>query len=129
MSQPAYIPDPEPDHIPARSGDPITSFAAGVRAIMGASKVRPVVLELVTDHGPMTHDDVIAAYHTKVVLDPDTPRSSDSGIRTRLSELTRFGLVEAAEDLSKSNYGNAAKQWVAVPQDDAMFAYVDEDGE
>lgn len=128
MSQSTLIPEPEIEHIPARSGDPITSFAAGFRAVLGASKVRPVVLDILTQHGPMTHDELIAAYNTRVVLDPDTPRSSESGIRTRLSELRRFGLVEAMEDLSKSNFGNAAQLWVAVEPDDAMFAYIDEEG-
>lgn len=107
--------------LPVRSGDPDTSYAAALKAVLGASKVRPVVLELISQKGPLTHDALISAYNFKVVSEPDTPRSSESGIRTRLKELVHAGLVVADEAKGRSNYGNRATQWVAVDPDDPRF--------
>lgn len=107
--------------LPARSSDPDTSYAAAVKAALGASRVRPVVLAIVRDHGPLTHDEIIRAYHNKVVMEPETPRSSESGIRTRLKELAHEGLVAVDDDVS--NFGNAAKKWIAVDPDDPSFVF------
>lgn len=109
--------------LPVRSSDPDTSYEAAVKAALGASRVRPVVLDIIREQGPLTHDELIAAYHMKVVMEPDTPRSSESGIRTRLKELAHEGLVAADEEDGFSNFGNAAKRWVAVDPDDPSFVY------
>lgn len=106
------------DNLPVRDGDPETSYAAALKAAVGASKVRPVVLDLVRELGPLTHDELIHAYNRRRVMTPDTPPASESGIRTRLKELTRAGFVEADSELGISNFNNAAKRWIAVDPDD-----------
>ena len=112
--------------LPVRASDPGTSWAAAMKAVLASSKIRPVVLEVITEHGPLTHDELIAAYHHRVVMDPDTRRASESAIRTRLKELVRDGVVVEAADKGLSNFGNAAKRWVAVEPNDAVFAYLED---
>lgn len=109
--------------LPVRTADPSTSYEAAVKAALGASRVRPVVLEIIRNQGPLTHDELIRAYHSRVVMSPETPRSSESGIRTRLKELVHQGLVAAHEEGGVSNFGNAAKKWIAVGPDDPRFVY------
>lgn len=109
--------------LPVRSGDPDTYYPAAVKAALGASRVRPVVLDIVRDHGPLTHDEIIRAYHMMVVMEPETPRSSESGIRTRLKELAHQGLVAVDEEEGVSSFGNAAKKWIAVNPDDPSFVF------
>lgn len=102
------------DTLPVRSTDPDTSYAAAAKAAMGASKIRPIVYEILCEKGPLTHDELIGEYHSLVVREPDTPRASDSGIRTRLTELRKARLVVEHEEKGHSNFGNAAKKWLAV---------------
>lgn len=109
--------------LPVRSSDPITSYEAALKATLGASKVRPVVLDIVKTEGPLTHDELIGAYNMRVVTQPDTPRSSESGIRTRLKELVHAGLVAPEEETGFSRFGNSAKKWAAVDPDDPRFVY------
>ncbi|MFI9629247.1 hypothetical protein [Streptomyces sp. NPDC052042] len=111
-----------PSALPVRTDDSDTSYATTVKATLGASRVRPVVLDLVRENEPLTHDELIAAYNMKVVMEPDTPRSSESGIRTRLKELAHQGLVALHDEKGVSRFGNAAKKWVAVDPDDPSFA-------
>lgn len=108
--------------LPVRSSDPDTSEAAAEQATKRAPVIRDVVLAIIQDEGPLTHDQLIAEYHTRVVMDPDTPRASDSGIRARLSELKHSGLVVQDEEEGRSSFGNRAKRWIAVDPDDPRFA-------
>ncbi|WP_424863016.1 hypothetical protein [Streptomyces sp. MMS24-I29] len=59
--------------------------------------------------------------------DPDTfyaaAVNSESGIRTRLKELTHQGLVALHDEKDVSAFGNAAEKWVAVDSGDPSFAY------
>lgn len=96
--------------LPVRTGAPDTSWAAAEKAVLGRSKVHPVVLELLREHGPLTHDEHIGQYHRLVVTDPDTPRACDSGIRTRLRELAAAGLVKEDEERGVSTFGDSAKR-------------------
>lgn len=104
--------------LPVRNDDPETSYAAAVRAAVraavGASKVRPVVLALVREHGPLTHDELIGQYHRLLIIEPDTPRASESCIRTRRKELVRAGLIAQDPEEGISLFGNRAKRWIAV---------------
>lgn len=102
------------DTLPTRTSDPSTSFAAAEAAAMNAGNVRPVVLQIIREVGPLTHDELIREYHTRMILDESTPKAADSGIRTRLRELRYQGLVVEAPDKGQSVYGNAAKRWMAV---------------
>lgn len=103
-----------PTTLPVRPGHPDTSHEAAATAAERAPVIRDVVLRLMQEHGPMTHDEVIAEYRSLLLAEPDTPRASDSGIRTRLSELVRRGLVTSDETKGFSNFGNSATRWVAV---------------
>lgn len=103
-----------PGSLPVRTDDPDPSYAAALKAAMGTSGVRPVVLALLQAHGPSTHDELIAAYHRTVALKPDPPRASESGIRTRFRELVETGLVAEHSERGQSKFGNTAKRWVAV---------------
>lgn len=109
--------------LPTRSTDPDTSRAAAEKAAPRAPIIRDVVLEIIREEGPMTHDELIGAYNMRVVMDPDTPRASESGIRTRLSELKRARLVTQDAEDGLSNFGNVAKRWVAVDPDDQSMRY------
>lgn len=102
-----------------RSGDPDTSREAGQKALDRAPIIRDVVLELMRDRGPMTHDELIGEYRRRLVLNPLTPQASDSGIRTRCRELRESGLITEHTQEGKSLYGNRAKIWIAVEDDDA----------
>lgn len=87
---------------------------------MGASKVRPVVLEIIQEFGPLTHDELIGKYHERIIRDPETPTASDSGIRTRLKELKSAGLVRVSDEKGVSTFGNPAKMWEVVDPDDVV---------
>lgn len=109
------------DTLPVRRNDPDSSYEAAVQAVMRSSKVRPVVLEILRQAGqPMTHDEIIAQYRFRTVTVQDTPKASDSGIRTRTKELVRAGLVRRAHDKGRSIFNNTALRWEAVPEDDVV---------
>lgn len=108
-----------PTTLPVRPDHPDTSHEAAATAAQRAPVIRDVVLRLVRENGPMTHDELIAAYRSLLLAEPDTPRASDSGIRTRLSELVRRGVVTRDETRGYSNFGNSATRWVAVEADAA----------
>ncbi|MFI8089073.1 hypothetical protein ACIF9R_12255 [Streptomyces sp. NPDC086080] len=109
-----------------RTDDPVTSCEAALKAVSGASRVRPVVPEVLSESGPLTHDELIAAYHTRIVMNPDAPCASESGIRTRLKEPGNTGLATEDSEKGVSRFGNTAKWWVAVEADDAAFAYFED---
>lgn len=112
--------------LPVRTDGPVTSYEAVLKAVVGASRVRPVVLEVLSESSPLTHDELIAAYHTRIVMNPDTPRASESGIRTRLKEPGNTGLATEDSEEGVSRFGNTAKRRVAVEVDDAAFAYLED---
>ncbi|MEV7952937.1 hypothetical protein [Streptomyces sp. NPDC088141] len=115
-----------PTALPVCADDPITSYGAALKAALRASCVRPVVLAILAESGPPTHDELVAAYHMRIVMNPDTPRASESGVRTRLKELVYADLVTEDAEKGFSRFGNAAKRWVAVEADDAAFAYLED---
>lgn len=105
-----------------RADDPDTSYEAAMKAALGASKVRPVVLEIVRENGPLTHDQLIGEYHKRLIITPDTPRASESGIRTRLRELVKAGLIVEDTMEGQSLFGNRAKRWIAVDMIEGLFS-------
>lgn len=89
-----------------------TSLEAGRDAIARAPIVRDVVLRLLASRGePVTHQELIGDYHRLMILEPDTPNASDSGIRTRVSELVAVGLVEAVDKEGRSSAGKRSIRW------------------
>lgn len=103
-----------PLRLAVRADDPDTSYEAAMKAALDASKVRPVVLELVREHGPLTHYELINWYRRLLAFEESTPRASDSGIRTRLRELVKAGLIVEDAEEGHSLFGNRAKRWIAV---------------
>lgn len=103
---------------PVRKTDPKTSHEAAERARKKAPVIRDVVLRVVREHQPLTHDELIAEYRSLILAEPDTPRASDSGIRTRVSELCRAGCITSDKDDGVSNFGNGAKRWITTPKGD-----------
>lgn len=97
--------------ITSRRGDPVTSRETGHKAARHAPTVRATVLEIMGESSPLTHDELISTYHTRIMTDSTTPLASESGIRTRLSELAHAGLVEADETMGVSTFGNRARRW------------------
>ncbi|MCY4726730.1 winged helix-turn-helix domain-containing protein [Nocardioides sp. STR2] len=90
--------------LPVRASDPDTSHEAAAKAVTIRPRIREQVLAALTDHGPMTHDDLMV--HVS---------ASPSGVRTRTSELVHDGLVEAVPDnAGTSGLGNRARLWRAV---------------
>ena len=103
-----------PTRLAVRADDPDTSYEAAMKPALGASKVRPVVLDLVREHGPLTHDELINWYRRLLAFEEGTPRASDSGIRTWLRELVKAGLIVEDAEEGHSLFGNRAKRWIAV---------------
>lgn len=99
---------------PVRTSDPETSYAAAVKAAEGAPKIRHVVRALVEEFGPLTQDELIGQYRKLEIFAPLTPKASDSGIRTRLSELRHQGDIVQDEEEGLSRFGNRAKRWITT---------------
>ncbi|WP_394941168.1 hypothetical protein [Psychromicrobium sp. YIM B11713] len=114
-----------PTSLAVRADDPDTSYEAAMKAALGASKVRPVVLKLVREHGPLTHDELINRYRCLLAFEEGTPRASDSGIRTRLRELVKAGLIVEDAEEGESLFGNRAKRWVSI---DMLEGLISDDG-
>lgn len=101
--------------LPVRNTDPDTSRSAALLAIARRPRVRDAVYAVLADDGPLTQDDLIAAYRQRALNIEGWPWASDSSIRTRCSELVRDGMVE--EDpggYGASRMGNRALVWRAV---------------
>lgn len=99
--------------LPVRRNDPATSREAAAVAVTRRPRVRDAVYLVLSEDGPLTHDDLIAAYRQRSVSIVGWPMASDSSIRTRCSELARDGLV-VAEDDAVSRMGNRALLWRAA---------------
>ena len=86
MSDGTQLPLFDP-HTRARAGDPDTSHDAA--RSLDAATVRAsqeAVLTFLRERGPMTDYELVRRYDRE-------PRQSESGLRTRRSELTAAGLV------------------------------------
>lgn len=95
-----------------RPTDPATAQAAADQARRSTAQDR--VLALLHEHGPMTHDQIIAA-HQRRVLTERWPRSSSSRLRTATHELVDAGLVEAVtSEAGRSALGHPAAYWRAL---------------
>lgn len=99
--------------LPVRNTDPDTSRKAAAKAVQRRPRVRDAVYLVLCEGGPMTHDQLIAAYGRYSLKVAGWPRASHSSIRTRCSELARDGKVMAV-DTAKSSMGNRAIVWRAV---------------
>lgn len=98
----------------ARKSDPFTSHAAAAVVTRSLPTIRAAVLAILeAAEGPMTHDQIIAAYG-RATMNGQARRTGPSSIRTRCNELERDELVIAVPDgLGRSSYGNPARLYVA----------------
>lgn len=105
--------------LPVRATDPQTSRDAAATAVTRRPLVRDAILRVLGLLEPgtgYTHDllhEALRRWHDR---DPKHwPAVSPSGVRTRVSELVREGLVEPVPDaFGRSMMGNRAHEWRLV---------------
>jgi hypothetical protein len=98
----------------ARRTDPQTSHDAA-RSVTNLRPRQVAVLDLVLLLCPVTDPDLVEAYQTRSRIDPDRyPRQSESGIRTRRSELVTLGYVEDSTHRATLPTGRKATMWTAT---------------
>lgn len=99
----------------ARTTDPSTSHAAAASLTVDALRAsQAAVHAALVAAGPMTDVDLVEWYTDAAKGDPDYPRQSQSGIRTRRAELAAGGLVEDTGDRKRLDSGRQAIVWKAV---------------
>lgn len=99
-----FAPQPEPA-AHARHTDPATSHEAAASVTELTEKQR-VVLDLFEQHGPMADHELLRIYRIGTL-----PPQSDSGLRTRRSELVAAGkLVQSGPDATTPT-GRRALRW------------------
>lgn len=90
---------PRPTVARARRDDPGTSSAAAASVHDLTEKQWGVLRLMPTDRG-VTDPQILLAYHAARRTSPRaTPKQSESGLRTRRSELVEAGMVVAAGDV------------------------------
>ena len=87
-----------------RITDPETSQAAGA-AVKGLAETYRIILTTLRTKGPMNDVQLIAAFQAS------GKRASDSGIRSRRSELTAQGLLYDTGDRLKMESGRMSIVW------------------
>lgn len=109
----------------ARRNDPPTSHAAA-KSVSGMTKKQLAVHALLRGSGPMTDETLVMAYREAVQKRTEfngvvLPEQSDSGIRTRRSELADHEppLVRV-KDISRTKAGREAQRWEAISIGQAM---------
>jgi predicted ArsR family transcriptional regulator len=75
-------------------------------------RVQAVIMAILAEHGPQTHDDLCDRYHERAGRLSSVPNVTDQSVRTRTAELARRGLVRAAEEPGRSHHGYKATRWV-----------------
>lgn len=104
-----------PEEAHTRRGDPDTSFEAAERASKNLSAARRAVLGLfMAANKPMTDHDMIFAYNEMHKTVPGLPKQTDSGLRTRRSELVRAGKVRFSGTYGVTPSGGRSRQWIIV---------------
>ena len=103
----------EVQHAVARSGDPQTSWDAAHS--ITSDKIRKsqaAVLKVIRDYGPMNDSTLLQAYRS-IYRTEEFPQQSESGLRTRRSELVEKGLVYATGKLAVMPSGRSSIIWAA----------------
>ncbi len=99
----------------SRRGDPATSRTAAAKQPQRSPLIRAAVLEVLTEDGPATHDQIVARYNRRIAQGSGYPAAAASSIRTRTKELVRDGKVEQVPDaVGRSSMGGPAHLWRAV---------------
>jgi hypothetical protein len=94
----------------ARTTDPETSHEAAV-SVSALRQKQDGVLGLLRRMGPMTLEELVSRYRYEMGVTDFLPQQSDSGIRTRCSELVRMGLVEDSGQRARTASGRKAVVW------------------
>jgi hypothetical protein len=93
----------------ARQSDPATSHAAAA-SVHSITIKQYAVWQVVRKYGPVSGESLVSLYHRENL---QTVRQSDSGIRTRLSELADAGLVRVAGE-GTTRTGRRCQLWRAA---------------
>lgn len=110
------LPSPEPPKPRARRTDPPTSHnAAESVARRDVTAVQNAIRTLLHFHGGMTDGELIEAYQTYAKRE-GFPEHSESGIRTRRSELVRLGHVEDSGATKILPSGRPSIIWKETPR-------------
>lgn len=96
----------------ARSTDPFTSHIAA-ETVLHISKLQKTILDILKK--PATDEQLIERYQALVAKGKALP-ASESGIRSRRSELDRMGLIEAVGE-SQTRFFRRCLVWKAVKRD------------
>lgn len=96
----------------ARHNDPFTSHIAA-ETVLHISKLQKTILDILKK--PMSDDELIDRYRLLVAKGKALP-ASESGIRSRRSELDRMGLVEVVGE-GHSRFMRRCLIWKAVKRD------------
>ena len=95
-----------------RKGDPETSLAAAA-SVTRITEKQQEVLRLLKMFGPL-NDEQISEEHSVEVACGYMASQSESGLRTRRSELVRRGLVRWSGEHQKLKSGRMARVWEAT---------------
>lgn len=96
----------------ARRTDPQTSHDAAA-STRDRRECLNNVFEIFTDAAePLTHEEVVRTYRARETSH-GWRHYSESGIRTRVCELARLGVIEDSGQRGKSSTGRAAILWAA----------------
>ena len=91
----------------ARATDPGTSHDAA-RSVSGLREKQQAVLNCFKDFGPMTHEELVYRYtHVAAGL----PKQSQSGLRTRVSELVKLGKIADSGSRCRLSTGRFGTIW------------------
>lgn len=106
--------DSDPPTAHARGTDPQTSHDAARSIASDAIRVSQAnVLAILAEHGPMNDHELVRRYHT--LDDPWRPPQSESGIRTRRSELVAAGRIVDTGDRVAMPSGRKSIVWAVAP--------------
>ncbi len=88
-----------------RTLDPSTSHKAGASISKLAESYR-IILDIMRNHGPMNDETLIATWRKQ-----SSKPASDSGIRSRRSELVATGLIQDSGERQKMQSGRDSIVW------------------
>jgi hypothetical protein len=88
-----------------RTLDPTTSHQAE-QSVTGLAESYRIILAILRDNGPMNDESLINAWRKT-----QSKKASDSGIRSRRSELTATGLIVDTGDRVKMESGRMSIVW------------------
>lgn len=93
----------------ARVTDPQTSHDAA-NSVTNTAQTKTAIVEIYKKFGPLTDPELIIKYY-EMVAKGLAPNASESGIRTRRSELVTMGIIENTGFKEKLPSGRNAIIW------------------